>query len=358
MASQVIRRLLAVAGSREIIAAVNSLVDMVNGNRPGRIKLRGDDGEAKTTRGGAVSSANYALDVQAASGYHGVFTHSTGSPVILAVTDSGNVTANAINSGNLGVTGNLTFLGTARRILADLTNATVANRLLFQTSTANSATCVSAIPSGSGVIAYLSVFNNATPASASVEGMLRVNGTATQLRSESPSGSYKPLEFHTNATLNAQLSTAGVLSAPVLVAGSATGTPAGSETLRSTGAALFDSTVTLPTIDPPTVNGQATEGSQCKAFAYVTAGGGATLGTNYNVASVTRNVAGDFTIAWDRDFANATYALIVTVEDNALTLISKVNSQAAGSADVYFLTTAGTKTDPDAFSVIAFGTLN
>lgn len=117
-------------------------------------------------------------------------------------------------------------------------------------------------------------------------------------------------------------------------------------------------TVVATAIDPPTINGQVTVGSQCSAFAYVTAGGGASLGNNYNVASVTRNVAGDFTIAWDRDFAAATYAVIVTVEDNALTLLGKVNSQTASSCDVHVLTTAGTKTDPDAFSVVAFGTLS
>ena len=77
---------------------------MLNGNSPGRIKLRGDDGEARNPIGGAsVSSGNYALDVKAASGFHGQFTHSTSNPIILAIADSGNVTASAINSGDVGI---------------------------------------------------------------------------------------------------------------------------------------------------------------------------------------------------------------------------------------------------------------
>jgi hypothetical protein len=220
MASTVLRRATQDADLEEVKRRLNTLLDIVNGNIAGRIKLRNDDGIALSTIGTSVSSGNYALDVKAASGLHGVFTHSTGSPVILAITDS---------------------------------------------------------------------------------------------------------------------------------------------------AALFDSTVTLPSIDPPTVSGQATARSQTGASGYIK---GATTGSivtdatvafgdNYNLASVSRTSAGNYTVTIDRDFATANYAVQVTVEDNgAVVLIPKVNSKAAGSFDVHIWTTAGTLTDPDAFSVSCDGVLS
>lgn len=119
-------------------------------------------------------------------------------------------------------------------------------------------------------------------------------------------------------------------------------------------------TVVAPAIDPPTVNGQVTAGAVAAAWAHFTVSGGAvTLRDSYNVTSVTYNAAGDYTVAWDRDFSTAYYAAVVTVVDNGGVLLApKVNSQAAGSADVWVYNVAAVKTDPDAISVIAFGTLS
>ena len=44
--------------------------------------------------------------------------------------------------------GNLTFTGTAARITGDFSNATAANRVMFQTSTTNANTALVSIPSG------------------------------------------------------------------------------------------------------------------------------------------------------------------------------------------------------------------
>ena len=119
-------------------------------------------------------------------------------------------------------------------------------------------------------------------------------------------------------------------------------------------------TVVAPTIDPPTVNGQVTAGAVAAAWAHFTVSGGAvTLRDSYNVAGVTYNAAGDFTVAWDRDFSSAYYSVAVTVEDNGAALLApKVNSQAAGSADIWVYNVAAAKTDPDAVSVVCFGTLS
>lgn len=139
----------------------------------------------------------------------------------------------------------------------------------------------------------------------------------------------------------------------------------GSEKLRVVGATRAEGLVTvttggvvLPTVDPPTADGLASAGSQCKAFAYVIGGGGASLGDNHNIASVTRNGAGDFTVTFDRDFGGTNYAVVVTLQDNAAILVPAVNGQAAGSCDVHFHTVAGVLTDPDAFAIACFGTLS
>ena len=55
-----------------------------------------------------------------------------------------------------------------------------------------------------------------------------------------------------------------------------------------------------------------------KAWAYVTVGGGVPSVTDhFNVTSITDNGVGEFTLTWDRDFANATYPVagVVTGAD-------------------------------------------
>lgn len=396
MASQVLRRIVQGAGLDEVIRRVNAALDMLNGNSPGRIKLRGDDGEARNPIGGAsVSSGNYALDVKAASGFHGQFTHSTGSPIILAIADSGNVTASAINSGDVGITGNLTIVGVGRLIKGDFSNGTIANRVTFETSTATASTLMQMRPSSGGVAAGWNIYN--TNALTGQRLQLAITATHGILAVESTGGGALPLNLYTNGTLQAQLSTAGVFYAQNLIAGATA--LIGTEKLYVAGNALLSNasylngrnaansadvnllrlnssdiietgqtgtrhnllgTVVAPTIDPPTVNGQVTAGAVAAAWAHFTVSGGAvTLRDSYNVAGVTYNAAGDFTVAWDRDFSSAYYSVAVTVEDNGAALLApKVNSQAAGSADIWVYNVAAAKTDPDAVSVVCFGTLS
>ena len=122
---------------------------------------------------------------------------------------------------------------------------------------------------------------------------------------------------------------------------------------------FLNGTTIVPTVDPPTADGQIDAGALVKASGHVIGGGGASLGQNYNIASVARNGAGDFTVTIDRDFSAATYATVVTVLDNALNLTWRVNGQAAGSFDVHFRdAVTGVLTDPDAFGFACFGTLS
>lgn len=63
--------------------------------------------------------------------------------------------------------GNLQFTGAAQRITGDLSNATQANRLMFQSSTTNGNSSVSSIPNGAGTAAAFIAYNTSDPANSS-----------------------------------------------------------------------------------------------------------------------------------------------------------------------------------------------
>lgn len=57
------------------------------------------------------------------------------------------------------INGNLNFTGNARRITGDFSNATIANRLAFQTSVANGLTSLTAIPNGTGNTSQVALYS-------------------------------------------------------------------------------------------------------------------------------------------------------------------------------------------------------
>lgn len=350
---------------------------------------------------------------------------------------------------------------TGLRILADLINATRKSRFAFQAANANSAAVLSVLPSGTGTSGNLAAYNNSDPDLASVEAAIGAAATSMQVRANSPSGSFQPLQFFTSNTKRGEFLADGTfvvaialrlanaiwlvgrnaagsadvnlirvnasdvielgaaangltvvsgltnntflqgresggtlrnlvglngsnqlvlgngtshlsLASPIInntallgrnAANSANITVVGVGSddrvkLSNTGqtADLLGTTVAAAN-DPPTAEGEVTRGSQAKVYCYYDVAGAA-LGDSYNISGVVRNLAGDFTVSFDRDFAAATYAVLVTVQDNAANLIWRVNGQAVGSCDVHFRTTAGVLTDPDAFAVLAFGVLS
>ena len=101
---------------------------------------------------------------------------------------------NSINS-----VSNLTFTGTAARILGDFSNATLANRTAFQDKTTNNVTGVVVLPNGTAVESAVTCFNNSDPTNASYGG-INCNATAVRLTSANTgSGSALPLVFITGA---------------------------------------------------------------------------------------------------------------------------------------------------------------
>lgn len=78
--------------------------------------------------------------------------YSNGVPIGGGVSLSGNNTWTGTNTFNnsVAIGSNLAFTGAARRITGDFTNATLASRTLFQTSTVGGATYIGALPAAAG----------------------------------------------------------------------------------------------------------------------------------------------------------------------------------------------------------------
>lgn len=116
-------------------------------------------------------------------------------------------------SGTISAAANLAFSGTGNRITGDFSNATVANRVMFQTSTVNGASILGVIPNGTGTTTGLVLGNAADPTNWSY---LALNGTATDARVTSGisgTGSYLPMTFYTGGSERVRIDTFGTTNA-------------------------------------------------------------------------------------------------------------------------------------------------
>jgi hypothetical protein len=112
-------------------------------------------------------------------------------------------------SAPLDVNGNVAITGTARRITGDFSNATIANRVAFQTSTANASTSFSVIPNGTNTQSDFFAFNSSDPNNASVM-VLRVGTTEASVRSGAlGTGTLLPMTFHTGASERMRITSDG-----------------------------------------------------------------------------------------------------------------------------------------------------
>jgi hypothetical protein len=105
--------------------------------------------------------------------------------------------------------GNLTFTGTGNRITGDFSNATIANRVMFQTSTVNGSTSVSAIPNGTNTQADLFAFNSSDANNAGV-GVFRASASEVTIRSGViGTGTFLPMTFYTGGSEAMRVTTSG-----------------------------------------------------------------------------------------------------------------------------------------------------
>ena len=121
------------------------------------------------------------------------------------LTDSANLTFNGttLTANSAAVsTGNLSFTGTAQRITGDMSNATLASRVMFQSSTANNNTFLGLIPNGSAGVSEVFVYSASDPANSSFGGFT-ANTSAAQVAIESSktgTGTYLPMTFYTGGS--------------------------------------------------------------------------------------------------------------------------------------------------------------
>lgn len=94
-------------------------------------------------------------------------------------------------------TGNLTFTDTGNRITGDFSNATVANRVMFQTSTANSGSALGVITNGTAGVSRFEVFGTSDPTNGQYLRMNAQGGAMVSLESgyygTPASGTYLPM---------------------------------------------------------------------------------------------------------------------------------------------------------------------
>jgi hypothetical protein len=162
-----------------------------------------------------TTSPTALLDVAGAASVSGQLSFRTGAGAIQTTANNtltlgGNTTGNILlnSDGNdrvgigtsaptamLDVNGTLALTGTGRRIMADFTNGTIANRTLFQSSTTNGATSIGIIPNGTSTSALNSVFNSSDPDNASYLSMRTTSTRNTITSGANGSAGALPLTF-------------------------------------------------------------------------------------------------------------------------------------------------------------------
>ena len=125
--------------------------------------------------------------------------------------DTGIVTPTS--TGDVSVGDDLIFTGTGNRITGDFSNATVANRVMFQSSTTNGNTVVSTIPNGTSTISGFRAYG-ADNFINGVAGSLVTSisaGTVSFASEAFGSGTYLPMTFITGGSERARIDTSGNL---------------------------------------------------------------------------------------------------------------------------------------------------
>jgi hypothetical protein len=134
---------------------------------------------------------------------------------VLPIVQSGTtkkVSVDDLTTGKTVPVGVLSVTGTIPRITADMSNATQANRLMFQTTTANATSSVGVIPSGTGTSSRLNLFNSSDPDNA---GYAQFNSStaATIINSlKLGTGTTLPIRLQIDGSTQAELSTTGNLT--------------------------------------------------------------------------------------------------------------------------------------------------
>ena len=120
------------------------------------------------------------------------------------------ISLGAITPSSVTVSGGFDFTGTGNRITGDFSNATIANRVAFQSSTINGNTDIQVLPNGTSFISGIRCNNNSDLTNA---GYIRLSSSTTigtvDVNRNSVSGTYLPLGFNTGGAERVRIDTAG-----------------------------------------------------------------------------------------------------------------------------------------------------
>jgi hypothetical protein len=102
-----------------------------------------------------------------------------------------------------------TFSGAATRITGDFSNATVASRAMFQSSTPNGISMVSALPNGTSTTSGFHAYGASDPTNTSRLDAVNL-GSEVSIRSAiNGGGTYVPMTFYTNGVQQAEIPVSG-----------------------------------------------------------------------------------------------------------------------------------------------------
>ena len=182
----------AMTAARNLIVPSSSRIYLINNNTTG--------GFALTVKGSATSGVTLVNGETAhvfwnGTDYAKMSNSSGGAGSFSSITD----------------TGNLTFTGTGNRITGDMSNATVASRVMFQSSTVNGSTVVGAMPNGTSGVAQFGAFSSAglTDYSSAVMQVSAATGSVNIISGQAGAGSYYPILFLTGGSERMRLDTSG-----------------------------------------------------------------------------------------------------------------------------------------------------
>ena len=143
---------------------------------------------------------------------------------------------------------------TGGRITGDFSNATIANRVMFQNSVTNAVTAVGAIPNGTATTARFQTFGSSDPSNSSVFTFaMENNGEARLNASATGTGINAPMTFYTGGSERVRIDTSGRL---LVGTASQIGTSAASlQVLQAANPALTLGTSTTPAFAGVSIGG-------------------------------------------------------------------------------------------------------
>jgi hypothetical protein len=158
----------------------------------------GENGQYLTSTGLGIAWTT--LDVSTSSITDGATTTVYADTDVVNVEVGGSNVA-SVTSDRLILSGNLTFTGTDNRITGDFSNATIANRVAFQTSTTNGSTTIMALPNGTGPNTQLLLRGSSTASDDSFGQVVLAGGSDFRIGSgASGTGTYLPMTFYTGGS--------------------------------------------------------------------------------------------------------------------------------------------------------------